>query len=61
MTGPDLLQLGTQFGTAGVIIAYLIYRESNDRKDRQAETESRLKLATALEGLKNFIMGKNNV
>jgi hypothetical protein len=57
----DLVQLGAQFGVSGVVVAYLIYRESNDRKDRQAETESRIKLATALEGLKNFIMGRHDV
>lgn len=61
MTGPDILQLGAQFGAAGVVIAYFMWRESNDRKDRQSETESRIKLATALEALKNFIMGRHDV
>lgn len=61
MNPTDLVQLGAQFGVSGVVVAYLIYRESNDRKDRQAETESRIKLATALEGLKNFIMGRHDV
>jgi hypothetical protein len=61
MNGGDLLQLGAQFGAAGVVVAYFIWRESNDRKDRQAETDSRIKLATALEALKNFIMGRHDV
>jgi hypothetical protein len=55
------LQLVGQFGAAGAAIAYFIYREGNDRKDRQSETESRIRLATALEGLKNFIMGRHDV
>lgn len=55
------LQLISQFGVSGAVVAYLVWRESNDRKDRQAETDSRIKLATALEGLKNFIMGRRDV
>lgn len=57
----SVLQLISQFGVSGAVVAYLVWRESNDRKDRQAETDSRIKLATALEGLKNFIMGRRDV
>lgn len=61
MDGPGFLQIFSQLGVSGAIVAYLIWRESNDRKDRQAETESRLKLATALEALKNYIVGRRDV
>ena len=61
MNGSDLLSVAKDFGPAGIFVVYLIWCESNNRKDRQAETESRINLATALEGLKNFIMGRRDV
>jgi uncharacterized membrane-anchored protein YhcB (DUF1043 family) len=56
----EILQFG-QFGIAGIVIGYFMWRETNDRKDRQAETESRLKLATALATLAAAITGRHNV
>lgn len=55
------IQLVSQFGVSGLIVAYLVWRESNDRKDRVAETESRLKLATALAALTAAITGRADV
>lgn len=56
---PTVAQLASQFGMPGVVVGYLIWRESNDRKDRRDETESRLKLASALESLKTIVIGRN--
>lgn len=50
-----------QFGPIGIFAAYMIWREGNDRKDRKDETESRLKLATALATLAAAITGRSHV
>lgn len=57
----SLLQLASQFGVSGAIVFYLIWRETNDRKDRRDETDSRIKLATALMALTAAITGRPNV
>lgn len=56
-----LLQFASQFGVSGAIVFYLIWRETNDRKDRRDETDSRIKLATALMALTAAITGRPNV
>jgi hypothetical protein len=55
------LQVAGQFGVVGPVIAYLIWRESNDRRDRRDETDSRLKLATALAALTAAMTGRPHV
>lgn len=57
---PELLQFG-QYGTVGLVIGYFVWRESNDRRDRKDETESRNKLASALAALTAYITGRPNV
>jgi hypothetical protein len=61
MGAGEILQLGAQFGITGVVVGYFMWRETNDRKDRREETESRLKLATALATLAAAITGRPSV
>jgi len=72
MVADQILQLGMQFGAAGVLCGYLVWRDCrNDRWRREfqqdrleadkAETTSREKLASALTALSMFIQGKHNV
>ena len=57
----DVLQLASQFGLTGLIVGYFIWRESNDRRDRKEETDSRNKLATSLATLAAAITGRPHV
>lgn len=61
MGATDILQFGAQFGITGVVVAYFMWRETNDRRDRKDETDSRLKLATALATLAAAITGRPGV
>lgn len=61
MSPADLLHLFGQFGTNGLFIGYLVWRESNDRRDRKEESASRITLATALRGLEAAITGRPHV
>lgn len=56
-----MLQAAGQFGVSGAVVAYLIWRESNDRKDRRDETDSRNKLAASLAALSTIIAGRPHV
>lgn len=66
-----LAQLG-QFGGTGIIVAYLIWDKSAERKDRREQAERRAviderdiaareKLATSLTALAMIIQGRPNV
>lgn len=68
MGAADALQLAGQFGLAGVLMAYLFWRERNDREDRKrredrqaeidkADIESREKLASSLTALSTIVQG----
>lgn len=58
----DILRLAGQFGPMGLMVAYLIWRDTRDDKIRDAETASREKMAgafavltAAIEGLKSRV------
>lgn len=54
----EFIQALGQFGFPGFVFAYFVWRETNDRKDRKEESESRTKLATALATLAAAITGR---
>lgn len=68
----DALQLGAQFGPLGVLVFFLMWRESRNDKWREkheqdrleadkAETSSREKLASALTALTMVVQGRGHV
>jgi Flp pilus assembly protein TadB len=68
----DVAQLAGQFGLAGVLMAFLFWKERNDREDRrrreerqaqidERDIEERGKLASALASLSMVIQGRGNV
>lgn len=68
----EILQLAAQFGPMGLLVGYLILRESSERKDRReiadkraeidkADTSSRLELARSLTALTMVIHGRSHV
>lgn len=67
-----VVNLAGQFGALGVLVGYLIYRDSQHEKWRQRhqeerlaadnrESESREKLAVALNSLGHWIQGRGHV
>lgn len=68
----EVLQLAGQFGAMGLLVAYLIWRENADRRERreqsdrratidQADIASREKLASSLTALSMVIQGRASV
>ncbi len=57
----EALKLASQFGPLGLIIGYLIIRESAERKVKEADIASREKLASSLAALSLIISGKTHV
>lgn len=72
MSIDQLLALAAQFGPMGLLVAYLIWRESCDRKERkeqggaraerdERDIASREKLASSLTALSMVIQGRPHV
>lgn len=61
MAAPDFFQLAGQFGPMGLMVAYLVWRDTRDDKRREADTSSREKLAGTLALLTAVIQGRGNV
>lgn len=72
MSIDQLLALAAQFGPMGLLVAYLIWRENCDRKERskqaddraeieKADIASREKLASSLTALSMVIQGRPHV
>lgn len=57
----DLIQVAGQFGPMGLMVAYLVWRDTRDDKMREADTTSREKLAGTLALLTAVIQGRGNV
>lgn len=57
----DILRLAGQFGPMGLMVAYLIWRDTRDDRMREADTNSREKLAGSLALLTAVIQGRGNV
>jgi hypothetical protein len=61
----QVVVLAGQFGPMGLLVAYLIWRENGERKDRrelkQADIEAREKLASSLTALSMVIQGRPHV
>lgn len=57
----DLLKLAGDFGPMGLMVAYLIWRDTRDDKLRCAENETRDKLAGALAVLTQIIQARGHV
>jgi hypothetical protein len=68
----QVLALAAQFGPMGLLVAYLIWREGCERKERremadarakieEADIASREKLASSLTALSMVIQGRPNV
>ena len=61
----QVVVLAGQFGPMGLLVAYLIWRESGERKDRrelkEADIAAREKLAVSLNTLSMVIQGKPHV
>lgn len=72
MSIDQLLALAAQFGPMGLLVAYLIWREGCDRKERreqaveraridEADISAREKLASSLTALSMVIQGRPHV
>ena len=72
MAASDVLPLVAQFGLAGVLMAYLFWKERNDREDRkrredrqalidERDVDAREKLAASIATLSEIIRAKFNV
>lgn len=59
--GGDLLPLAGQFGPMGLMVGYLVWRETRDYKLREADIAERGKLAVALALLTEIVRAKHNV
>ena len=57
----DILQLAGQFGPMGLMVAYLVWRDTRDDRIRQADMISREKLAGSLALLTAVIQGRGSV
>lgn len=57
----DLIQIAGQFGPMGLMIGYLVWRETRDEKLREAEIVTREKLAGTLALLTAVIQGRGSV
>jgi hypothetical protein len=72
MTFADIIAAGGALGVPGMLIAYIVWTDTNNRKDRREHHErnmavqkdaidANMKIATALEALKIIITGGRNV
>jgi hypothetical protein len=57
----DLLKLAGQFGPMGLMVAYLVWRDTRDDRLRCSENETRDKLAGALAVLSDIIRTRGHV
>lgn len=57
----DAFHLAGQFGPMGLMVAYLVWRDTRDDKLRCAENETRDKLAGALAVLTQIIQARGHV
>ena len=61
----DVLQIAGQFGSTGLVVGYLIWRERGERQDRKetaaADIIAREKLASSLTALSMVIQGRPHV